>query len=94
MRGANASAGLMSLLLLPPNVAHGQSPAMLEFEVASVRVSPALSGRDALPLGGARTGGPGTNDPVRIVFSHAPLERIIADAFDLTWDQITGPDSW
>jgi len=90
---ANAVAGLMSLLLLAPNASRGQAPAKLEFEVASVRASPALSGRDALPLGGAQSGGPGTDDPVRIVFSHAPLERIIADAFDLTWDQITGPDS-
>ncbi len=44
------------------------------------------------PLPEKRSGGPGTNDPGRITYSNQPLNLILAEAFDVYWNRISGPD--
>jgi uncharacterized protein (TIGR03435 family) len=79
------------LLLLAFSPVFGQSPALVTFEVASVRPSgPCPCGR--VTIGGKWSGGPGTADPERIEYSRVPLQTIISNAFDLPLDQIEGPD--
>jgi uncharacterized protein (TIGR03435 family) len=57
------------------------------FEVASVKPSdPASQGR-----GGVPQGGPGTNDPGRITYSRVTLQRLIAQAYGVDFDQIQAP---
>jgi uncharacterized protein (TIGR03435 family) len=41
---------------------------------------------------GVRTGGPGTRDPRLVRYISVTLERLLEDAFDVTWNQISGPD--
>jgi uncharacterized protein (TIGR03435 family) len=77
---------LPGLLLL-----HGQTPPKPAFEVASIRASaPPLKGERRLPE--TKEGGPGTPDPGRLRYANIPVDMILADAFDVYWDQITGPD--
>jgi uncharacterized protein (TIGR03435 family) len=90
MRPLNAGAALTLALLLVPNAARAQAPSNLEFEVATIRASAArVPGQR--PTGG-RSGGPGTADPDRLSYSNQLLSTILADAFDIYWNQITGPD--
>jgi hypothetical protein len=65
----NAVASLTIPILITAYASSGQAPSTPEFEVASVHATPRLHGRDALPLGGTRSGGPGTSDPERIVYA-------------------------
>jgi uncharacterized protein (TIGR03435 family) len=90
MRRASLFAGVAGLFLFAPNPVRSQTPAKLEFEVASVRASSPRNGREG--FSGTRSGGPGTTDPGRITYSNQPLNLILADAFDVNWDQISGPD--
>jgi uncharacterized protein (TIGR03435 family) len=39
-----------------------------------------------------RSGGPGTSDPRLIRFSATTMENILAEAFDVSWNRISGPD--
>src|SRR5579862_3317102 len=83
MRAKNVVAGLFAVGLL------GQTPSKLEFEVASVRASvPEAPGQRR--ISGTRSGGPGTNAPQRINYSRMELDLILADAFGVYWDRITG----
>lgn len=91
MHSSNIGALLIVPLALIPNCSHGQTPSKLDFEVASVRLSsPDVGG--GRPLPGSRNGGPGTTDPGRITYSREELNLVLADAFDVYWDQISGPD--
>jgi len=92
MRLVNPVAGLLSLLCLASSDSSGQTSAKPQFEVASVRSSGPRNPNEGAPIDGVRRGGPGTAEPGRISYSGVPLDNIIADAFDLSWDQISGPD--
>lgn len=82
--------GLMSLMFSACNASYGQAATKIEFEVASVRASGVrVAGERPGPA--ARSGGPGTSDPVRITYSNMPLNLIVADAFDVHWDRIGLP---
>ena len=73
--------------LAPRWVAFAQTPVPLQFEVASVRLSPAgTSGAIRM------TGGPGTSDPGRVAITRASLESLILIAYDIQTFQVTGPD--
>lgn len=59
------------------------------FEVASVKPAGPFvpSGRTALGIGG----GPGTEDPGRITAARATLADLLTRAYDVRYDQISGP---
>jgi uncharacterized protein (TIGR03435 family) len=59
------------------------------FEVASIK--PAEQSMNGMIRIGV-TGGPGTNDPGRMVFSGVPLQFLITYAFDVKSFQISGPE--
>jgi uncharacterized protein (TIGR03435 family) len=91
MRPANMVLGVTGVFLSVLSAARGQAPPKLEFEVASVRAATArVPGQR--PVQARRTGGPGTADPERLTYSNEPLSGILADAFDVYWNQISGPD--
>jgi uncharacterized protein (TIGR03435 family) len=92
MRRTSAVAGLMSLMFSASNASYGQTPPKLDFEVASVRVSGPHDPNESVRPIVARTGGPETAAPERITYARFPLDLILADAFDVYWDQISGPD--
>ncbi len=78
-------------LFLSANAAFGQTTAKLEFEVASIRASaPRIPGQRPVPS--TRTGGPGTADPGRVSYTNKALSDIIGDAFDVAWNDVSGPD--
>ena len=94
---ASLAAGTAALLALaaagslaPRWVAFAQQP-RLEFEVATVKPAapPSQPGRFLVGI----SGGPGTNDPGRIVYTNLPLKTIITNAYDIRPYQLTGP-SW
>jgi uncharacterized protein (TIGR03435 family) len=60
----------------------------LRFEVASVRAATPDTSRQPA----TRSGGPGTADPGRITYSRELLDLLLAEAFEVYWDRITGPD--
>jgi len=67
--------------------AHG-TDSNVTFEAASVKpAGPLVSGS----TGGMR-GGPGTGDPGRITFPRASLSDLLAQAYDVWLDQISGPE--
>jgi len=71
--------------------AYAQTPARLEFEVASVKPSPPPD-----PIGqvffGPPRGGPGTRDPGQITWTNATLLNILTAAYNITTLQIVAPD--
>jgi uncharacterized protein (TIGR03435 family) len=81
-------------LILASGTAFGQTQnASITFEVASVRPSGPRPPNDRpRPVGGTWSGGPGTADPGRIVYSRVPMQRILLNAYGLPVDQISGPD--
>ncbi len=73
--------------LLFCEISFGQnSAATPAFEVASVRKSADPSAR------GMMRGGPGSDDPSRIVFRNAPLSLVLTALSGLRRNQISGPD--
>ena len=58
-----------------------------KFEVASVK--PAVRDHDVSPN---MRGGPGTADPERIIWEQLPLARLLSVVYDLSFEQISGPD--
>jgi uncharacterized protein (TIGR03435 family) len=80
--------------LIVANIAlHGQQTPNLEFEVASMHPSTPREAREERPyINGRRIGGPGSTDPERITYLRVPLDQILAEAFDVSRDQIRGPD--
>lgn len=88
MRGASVHAGLTGLCLLAPHILHGQVPAKLEFEVASVRPSIPLT----TPGNSGMKGGPGTPDPERFTWTNVSLTRILLKAYGILNYRLSGPD--
>lgn len=86
MRTINA---LMILLMLGSSVLPAQD-STLQFEVASVRSSDPTP-KGARP-GRSGQGGPGTNDPERLTYSHVLFRQLLMDAYGIQGDQIKGPD--
>jgi uncharacterized protein (TIGR03435 family) len=78
MRGASV------LVLTGAMFAAGQTPAKLEFEVATVK--PAV-----LPTGPSPRVGPGTADPSRVNYAYASMKNLLMAAYDMKINQITGP---
>lgn len=74
-------------MVLAACLAYGQTgdrrPA---FEVASVKASLTAGGRFSM------SGGPGTADPGRIVYSNVPLRIVLLSAYGVRNYQLTGPD--
>jgi len=70
-------------------LAFGQAAdSKLMFEVASVKpAGPLVPG-----AGGGMRGGPGTADPGRVTFPRATLTDLLAVAYDVWFDEISGPD--
>jgi uncharacterized protein (TIGR03435 family) len=91
MQGTNVVAGLLTLALTGSIVAASQARSKIEFEAASLRSSSPLLPKQEKPINGVRSGGPGTADPGQLTYSRVPLDQILADAFDLSWDRIAGP---
>lgn len=58
------------------------------FEVASVKVA----GRPMFGVDYQRRGGPGTDDPGQFTYPQAPLSGLLAVAYGVRPDQISGPD--
>jgi uncharacterized protein (TIGR03435 family) len=88
---ANLVFGLISPLLVPPDVARGQVTAKLEFEVASVRAAAPRSAGQLSPPNGQISGGPGTSDPTRMTFFRVPLANILMTAFDVPANRLKAP---
>jgi len=72
-------------LALPLCVA--QTPRTVKFEVASVRL--ATNEKDADSY---MQGGPGTGDPERIVYQRLSFARLLCAAYNVDFDQISGPN--
>ncbi|MGH9239267.1 MAG: TIGR03435 family protein [Vicinamibacterales bacterium] len=83
MRAPDALGCLTGLFLFASIGLHGQAPAQLEFEVASVRPS--------APLPPRGRGGLATITPERLTYQWATFERLLMDAYDVQRDQIKGP---
>jgi uncharacterized protein (TIGR03435 family) len=75
-------ASLAAAMAMTAVAAFGQ-PA---FEVASVKSAGPGGGRFTL------TGGPGTPDPGRIVYTNIPLRRVLLEAYDIANSRLSGPD--
>jgi uncharacterized protein (TIGR03435 family) len=82
-------ASLAGVCLFAATVLHGQAPARLEFEVASVRPS------GPLPPG-ARSGRGGivTSTPERLTYERATMQRLLMDAYGVGRGQIKGGPAW
>src|SRR5690349_3746641 len=79
---------VFALLVVTAPSSRAQSPK--KFEVASIRradIPPNPFGVPVFPT----TGGVGTSSPGRITYRGAWLGALIAEAFGVRWDQITGP---
>jgi uncharacterized protein (TIGR03435 family) len=76
------------LCCLSAAAAYSQT-AKLTFEVASVRPSGPFVPRTPEDR---TTGGPGTNDPERIIYSRVSMQRLIMAAYGVGPDQISGPE--
>jgi uncharacterized protein (TIGR03435 family) len=74
---------LIGLLCVAPLFAHAQT-----FEVASVKPAAPYKGG---PLHIAESGGPGTDDPGRLIFSNYTMKGLLVSAFDMQPYQISGP---
>ena len=62
----------------------------LKFEVASVRISPPVSGNNFPPLIGPR-GGPGTDDPGQLMIGFTMMKPLLVRAFGVRTTRIAGP---
>jgi uncharacterized protein (TIGR03435 family) len=98
VRGTSVLVSPIGFFLFAANAGYGQSAQPeLAFEVASVRPStqkvnlPPIFA--SLPGAGANVhGGPGTDDPERIVYSGVPLTMILVRAFGMGAREISGPE--
>lgn len=90
MRTKSRGAGVTSLLFLMPCASHGQAPTKLEFEVASVRAIGKVP--PTSQFAGRVTGGPGSSDPERIIYSRVPMQQLIVLAYRVGRDRISGPE--
>ena len=91
LRRAKVALGLLGPLLVTPHAALGQATPKLEFEVATVRPSgPQSTGPAAARQ--SRSGGAGTNDPERLIYTLMPFYLLLWDAYGVRSDLIVGPD--
>lgn len=87
---------LASVLLSARIAVFGQGAATqtpdpkLQFEVASVKISPPIVGNTRPALMGMR-GGPGTADPGQLTLGYMTMKNILAQAFGVKANQVTGP---
>jgi uncharacterized protein (TIGR03435 family) len=87
---------LAGLLLSAQIAAFGQGGAAqtpdpkLQFEVATVKISPPMVGNTRPALMGTH-GGPGTADPGQFTLGYAPIKTILVQAFGVKALQISGP---
>jgi len=58
----------------------------LEFEAASVKPAPPYHGENA-----DRRGGPGTSDPRQVIYPRVWLPGLVAEAYGVRYDQVSGP---
>jgi uncharacterized protein (TIGR03435 family) len=87
------ASGVFGFLIVANIASRGQQTPNLEFEVASMHPSTPREAREEAPyINGRRIGGPGSTDPERITYLRVPLDQILAEAFDVSRDQIRGPD--
>lgn len=77
-------------LLMGIALALNAQNAKLEFEVASVHAVGQVP--PTAPLAGRATGGPGSSDPERIIYSREPMVQLIELAYGVGQDRISGPD--
>jgi uncharacterized protein (TIGR03435 family) len=77
-------------LLLGVALALNAQSTKLEFEVASVH--PLGQVPPTPQLAGRVTGGPGSSDPGRIIYSREPMVQHIELAYDVGRDRISGPE--
>ena len=82
---------LIGLLNAPSGRAQTPDP-KLQFEVASVKISPPIVGNTRPALLGTR-GGPGTADPGQFTLGYATMKTVLMQAFGVKVLQISGP-SW
>jgi len=80
---------VFTVCLFPGAAGNGQTPADLQFEVASVRANPMIQ-RPHGPTASIR-GGPGTSDPEQIRYVRVSMIDILAHAFQAQEDQFEGP---
>ena len=73
--------------------AMAQSESRPQFEVASIKPSPPGTGRLGLLQLPHKQGGPGTDDPGRVVLHNYPLQQLIAEAYSVMRVQLVAP-SW
>ena len=59
----------------------------LEFDVASVKLAPPKGAGDT-----TSRGGPGTSDPGQVTYERTWLRNLVADAYAVRIDQVSGPD--
>jgi uncharacterized protein (TIGR03435 family) len=65
--------------------------AKLEFEVASIKPA-TLPGRGPIRLG--QRGGPGSGDPGRVTYTFSTMLDLLADAYSVKRNQISGGPTW
>lgn len=80
---------LVAFLQAPPP-AQAAAADRLEFEVASVRVAPPVSGQDPP----RKTGGPGSPDPGRISYRGVPIAGLVQEAHGVMPFRLSIPDSF
>jgi uncharacterized protein (TIGR03435 family) len=78
------------LLAFGAVLAHGQTLAKLEFEVASIKPSTPPPGGRGMNVGSR--GGPGSADPTQINYSNMTLKLLIMNAYNVKNYQVTAPD--
>ena len=80
--------GIVLTALVSYEVAIGQGwDARREFEVASVKPAPPYHGEDTAPRGGA-----GSRDPGLVTYPRIWLPNLLAQAYGVRNDQVSGPD--
>lgn len=80
---------LLPIVVLAAGLAGGQTGSQpTAFEAASLKVA----GKRFIPgLSGKMSGGPGTGDPGRIVYTQIPLMHFLMKAWDVEYYRIAGP---
>lgn len=84
MRRADVLVAASGIFLALPHGAGGQSPANLQFDVATVRPAAPLTGR------GTPRGGPGTADPEGVNYRSLTIKNLLMTAYGLPVYQVLG----
>lgn len=78
-------------LVRAQSAANANAGEKLEFEVASIKPA-ALPGGGAIRLG--LRGGPGSGDPARVTFNLSTIRDLMAEAYGVKRNQISGGPKW